>query len=303
MTWMRKIFIACALFILPAVPINAFPISLPNTARGDERLNSLPFDSANDLIVIDATLNGKGPFRFLLDTGASHHVMTPELAQSLGLQVEGGGVLDAGGQATMSVGLSQVEEVRVGNFTLRKQRFAIAPFPASYPFQGFIGAELFKRFIVRIDFRQSLLTLTLPNSSPYRGSGVALPIKFHQGLIPQVRAQVDGVGGWFKLDTGYNGSLALFGKFIAEHNLMRKYAPRKSDSGARTLTGELGGVPVTQIRGFTLGDLTLDGIHTAFFLEREGSNSAFAGAIGTGVLKQFNVTIDYERRRLILESS
>jgi hypothetical protein len=95
----------------------------------------------------------------------------------------------------------------------------------------------------------------------------------------------------------------LFGKFIDEHNLMGKYAPRKSGSGVRTLTGETGDVPMMQMRGFKLGGLTLDGIPTAFFLEREGSNSAFAGAIGTGILKQFNVIIDYQRRRLILVSS
>ncbi len=301
---MRKILFASALFIQLAFPIIAFPISTSNTARaGDERLTSLSFDSANDLIVIDVALNGKGPFRFLLDTGASHHVMTPELAQSLGLKVEGRGVLDAGGQATISAGFTQVEEVRIGNSTLRKQMFVIAPFPPSYTFQGFIGAELFKRFVVRIDFRQSLLTLTAPSSFRYTGTGVALPLKFHEGLIPQVKGEVGDVAGWFKLDTGYNGSLALFGKFIDEHNLMGKYAPRKSGSGVRTLTGETGDVPMMQMRGFKLGGLTLDGIPTAFFLEREGSNSAFAGAIGTGILKQFNVNIDYQRRRLILVSS
>jgi hypothetical protein len=47
-----------------------------SVADGDS--TSLSFDSANNLIVITVTLNGKGPFRFLLDSGASHHVMQPE---------------------------------------------------------------------------------------------------------------------------------------------------------------------------------------------------------------------------------
>jgi hypothetical protein len=61
-------------------------------------------------------------------------------------------------------------------------------------------------------------------------------------------------------------------------------------------------VPATQIREFKLGELKLGRILTSFFLEREGSNSIFAGAIGTGILKQFNVIINYEKQRLILES-
>lgn len=262
----------------------------------------ISFDPANDLIVINAAINGKGPFRFLLDTGASHHVMTPELAQSLGLKVEGNGVVDAGGQAKVNAGLVQVAEVRVGDFTLERQSFFVTPFPALYPFQGFLGAELFKRFVVRINFRQSLLTLTIPSTFRYQGEAITLPIKFHKGLIPEVKAEVDGTAGWFKLDTGYNGPLALFGEFIDEHNLLRKYAPERSSSGARTLTGEVGNVPVTQIREFKLGDLRLGGVLASFFLEREGSNSIFPGAIGTGILKQFNVIINYEKQRVILES-
>lgn len=281
----------------------ALPVAAPefDYVEGESSTN-LPFDPAGDLIVVEATVNGKGPFRFLLDTGASHNVMTPELAQSLGLKVEGGGVIDSGGRATVSAGRVRVAEVRVGGFALARQGFFVTTFPASYPFQGFLGAELFKRFTVRIDFRRSLLTLTAPDAFRYRGGGVVLPLKFHGGLIPQVRAEVDGHAGWFKLDTGYNGSLALFGKFIDEHDLLTKYGPREGRGGARTLTGELTNVPAARVREFKLGGLMLGRVDASFFLERKGSNSIFAGAIGTGILKQFDVVVDYERRRIILES-
>jgi predicted aspartyl protease len=294
----------CVFPVSLAYSTTASPISpVPNLyyIKGQSS-TSLSFDPANDLIVVNATVNGKGPFRFLLDTGASHNVMTPELARSLGLKVEGGGTIDAGGQAKVSAGLARVDEVGIGEFTLERQSFFVLPFPASYMFQGFLGAEVFKRFIVRIDFRRSLLTLTVPYAFRYRGDGAVLQIKFHEGLIPQVKAEVDGHAGWFKLDTGYNGSLALFGKFIDEHDLLAKYGPQKSGAGARTLTGEVNNVLSTQIREFKLGDLMLGRILTSFFLEREGSNSNFAGAIGTGILKQFNVIINYDKQRVILES-
>lgn len=292
----------CALSILAILSTNAWARRLSPDHIAEDISTNLSFDAANDLIIIKATLNGKGPFRFLLDTGASHHVMTPELADSLGLKARDSGVLDSGGPVKGNAQLVQVAEVGIGTFKLTKQSFFVTPFPARFQFQGFLGAELFKHFVVCIDFRQTLLTLTVPRFFHRRNHGIALPIRFHEGLIPQLNAEVDGNAGLFKLDTGYNGSLALFRKFIDEHQLLAKYNPRKSETGVRTLTEETNEMPSAEIREFKLGPLALGDIHATFFLDKEGSNSIFAGAVGTGVLKKFIVSIDYEKRRLILES-
>jgi len=289
----------CALSLARAQPKSATLTSAPKEAR--ESSTSLSFDAANDLIVINVMINGQGPFRFLLDTGASHHVMTPELAQRLGLKIESGAALDAGAQGTASAGLTQVAELRIGNFTLEQQTFLITPFPAAYTFQGFIGAEVFKRFIIHLNFQRSLVTLTTPQGFRYQGKGVTIPIKLHQGLLPQVQANVDGSGGWFKIDSGYNGTLALFAKFIDEHKLLSKYEPRADGSGARTLTAEFQNLPIAKIREFKLGKVRQVDVLTSFFLERGGSNSMFAGAIGTGILKRFNVVLNYQERYMILE--
>jgi predicted aspartyl protease len=292
-----------ALLFLSAIPLNASAMSESSAAFTEDKDSTrLSFDPANNLIIITAALNGKGSFRFLLDTGATHHVMKPELAQALGLKViRDGGDIDAGARGVVKAGLTEIEEVRVGSLTLKKQQFFVTPFPASYPFDGFLGAALFKRFVVRIDFQHSLITLTHPHAFRYQGAGFSLPVKFYQGLIPQVKAEVDDNAGWFKLDTGYNGSLALFGDFIERHNLLAKYVTGKSSPGGQTLTGEVGDSPVAQIHSFKLGDLALADATASLFLEKGGTNSAFSGAIGTVLLKPFNVIIDYKRQRVILE--
>jgi len=152
----------CALSILVIHPPTAWArrLSLDHTA-GDIS-TSLSFDAANDLVIIKATINGKGPFRFLVDTGASHHVMTPELADSLRLESKDSGFLDAGGQGKISAQIVRVAEVGIGSFKLTRQTFFVTGFPSRFPFQGFLGAELFKHFVVSIDFRQTVLTLTVP---------------------------------------------------------------------------------------------------------------------------------------------
>lgn len=299
MSKVLTIYALLILLVLPLCPSHVSIVSADFTADKDS--TRLSFDPANNLIIITATLNGKGPFRFLVDTGASHHVMKPELAQALGLKFASDAWIDSGGREKLSAGLVRVAEVRVGNFTLGKQRFLVAPFPPSYAFEGFLGAEFFKHFVVSVDFQHSLITLTRPNAFRYQGAGFSLPLKFYKDLTPQVKAEVDDIAGWFKLDTGYNGSLALFGDFIERHNLLAKYAPEKSSPGGQTLTGEVGDSPVAQVRSFKLGDLMLDDVQTSFFLKKEGTNSAFSGAIGTALLNRFNVILDYKGRRMILE--
>jgi hypothetical protein len=65
--------------------------------------------------------------------------------------------------------------------------------------------------------------------------------------------------------------------------------------------GEVGLSPVTKVRAFRLDGLALSDVDAAFFLEKGGSNSAFAGAIGTVLLRRFHIIIDYKRQRLILD--
>lgn len=299
---LRKIAGSVAFLILLASITPALSFGSLHRLRDTTEVSTvLSFDSTNDLIVINVNLNGKGPYRFLLDSGASHNVIKPQLAQLLALAIKDGGVIDTGGLEKVRAGLVKVAEVRAGNFILKSQPFFVTTLPASYPFDGFLGAGIFKRFVIQIDFQHSLLTLIHPSAFHYEGQGAAIPLRFYEKLIPQIEAEVDGNYGWFKLDTGYNGSLALFREFIDEHRLLAKYVPQKAGPGGRTLAGEVGDSPVAQIQMLKLGDIVLQNLPASLFLEKGGSNSAFAGAIGTGILKQMLVTLDYGKRRMILE--
>lgn len=278
----------------------------PSTAHGlslvEERTaTTIPFDAANGLIVVSVSLNGKGPFRFLLDTGASGHVITPKVAAALGLKIQGAGVIDVGSRQSASAGIVRIAKTGIGDFNLSDQTFFVAPFPTVYPFQGFLGAEVFRRFVVSVDFKRSMLTLTSTKSFRYQGAGTTLPLKLYKESIPQVRCEVDGQKGWLKIDTGYNGSLALFGQFIEKHNLLKKYAPLSNEKGGQTLAGEVGAAPVARVHVLRLGALEMRDVATSFFLEKGNSNDAFSGAIGTGIFKQFNVIFNYQDQKIIFE--
>jgi len=161
-------------------------------------------------------------------------------------------------------------------------------------------------------------------------------MSLRDGLIPEVKAEADGHEGWFKVDTGYNGSLALFADFVARHkSLLSHYSSSKIHAPAgQTIAGELGSARVVQIRILRLKALTSGGskaqssdtkrevakpsrekgpssaptvattlrdVPAALFTEKGGSNSAYSGAIGIVVLQNFRVTFNYPQRLMILD--
>src|SRR2546423_2676746 len=153
---------------------------------------TVPFDGANNLIIIDATINQKGPYRFAIDTGSSEHMISREVANTLGLKNMGTARVDVGLKEMSNAEQTNIAELRIGELTLRNQRFFIAPLPKTYPFQGILGAEFFKQFVVTIDFEHSFVTLIPADKFIYRGSGSRISIKLRNGWMPRVHAEVDG---------------------------------------------------------------------------------------------------------------
>src|SRR5256885_14841188 len=69
----------------------------------DSSLTPAPPHAADDLlfaspttvdhigrVVVPVTINGKGPFRFIVDTGANHSTISPQLVQALKLETVAG---------------------------------------------------------------------------------------------------------------------------------------------------------------------------------------------------------------------
>jgi hypothetical protein len=274
---------------------------------------TIPFAGQNNLIIIDARINGEGPFRMLLDTGSSVHVLNRGIADRLGLRIIGSAVVDSGNQTTPAEA-TEISELRIGELTFSNQRIFVTPLPASYPFDGFLGADLFKQFVVTIDFARAVVTLTPPAQFSKPDTGELVPLKLRDGLIPEVKAKIDGHTGWFKVDTGYNGYLALFAEFVAQHRSFadqNMYRQTKA-TGGLTIGGEVGKTPVIRINLLRFktvsrvprgrdGEILVSNVPAALFADKGGSNSAFAGAMGTLGLHKFRVTFDYSKRIMILE--
>lgn len=111
---------------------------------------------AKPLIILETTVEGQGPFRFVLDTGASLTIISPELAQTLDITLEqpqvglgaGGGVeVRIGTVRSVSIGETRQENVKVGVMDLRGIAAAVGS-----EIDGIIGYNFLSNYRVMIDY-------------------------------------------------------------------------------------------------------------------------------------------------------
>jgi Aspartyl protease/PDZ domain len=270
---------------------------------------TLPFDLVDNRAFIEVRLNGRGPFHFLLDTGAGGGTVSTDVAQQLGLHVGDAGEGQGVGEKIVHAGQTQIAQLQMGALTLADMETNVMDLSdapqvfGSKPFDGIIGLPVFERMVVKHDYVNRVLTFTAPDKFDYSGTGVI--VRFERPRqIPVVAASLDGVAGNFGVDTGARSSLLLYGPFCARNDLQEKY-----NAKLEGVTGWGIGGPVRSLlaRASTLqiGDVTVHDLVIRLSAQKTGltTSSAMAGLIGPDVLSQFDVTFDYTRTRIIFEKN
>lgn len=261
---------------------------------------TVPFELSDGLILIDVSIEGHPALPFILDTGASN-IVTPATARQLGLQGTGDIPVGGAGERQTGAQLTIVKELRAGSVELRDQTFAILTMPDGLerpagepPVAGFLGAELLRRFPVTIDYQQKTVTFYRPGLSVPRPVGAQIvPLYFNDGH-PYVELGIDDVPGIFGLDTGDDGSIALFPSFYEQHRF-----PVEQPVLANYAVGFGGGLVnlLTRIGSVALGDATIERPLVRLSQTAKGGFSvdAIAGNLGQQFLSNFVFTLDYER--------
>src|SRR5690242_243022 len=81
---------------------------------------SMPFELVDNRILIDVRLNGKGPYRFILDSGGYGQVSTG-VARELGLALQGEEQGIGAGQAVVRASRATIGDMRIGELRIRQQ--------------------------------------------------------------------------------------------------------------------------------------------------------------------------------------
>jgi hypothetical protein len=283
-------------------------LSLLLLAFPADAATTIPFDLVDNRVMIEVTLNGHGPFRLLLDTGASGLVVREEVAAALRMPRFGTHEESGVGEATVQSHESRFESVDIAGLSLGSQDCTIIAFddtPAVWGrerFDGIIGLPVFERWVVRIDYAARAVTFSEPKAFKRQANAVKIRLK-RPNQIPLAIATIDGLSGSFGIDTGARSSLILSSPFIDAHHLRDRYR-----TSFETITGWGIGGPVrsqlARVRAMTLGQkLTMRGIVARLSTQTRGSlaSTSMDGLIGGDVLRRFAVTFDYSRSMMLLE--
>lgn len=268
------------------------------TLRGPS--TTVPLDLRNGVLTIAATVNGRGPFRFILDTGG-HAIVSPALAAQLGLDVVGAGRTGGAGESTTAERYTRVATLAIGGLVLTDQHFYVIDlgYPtwergAGPPIGGLIGVELIERLATRIDYVHRTVTFTPFASHRFPRDAVVAPLRFDDD-IPLVDAALDGRPGVFALDTG-NASSIVVQRLWAE----RTGLAASLKAGIETASYGAGGTSrnwVGRASSFDVGGHRIDRPLVRYAEDRRGAfaSRTEAGNIGTQVLAHFVVDLDYAR--------
>ncbi|MGQ0429155.1 MAG: retropepsin-like aspartic protease [Gammaproteobacteria bacterium] len=185
-------------------PDRSIPIPLdPLTVTADEPRFVAPTRRDKiGRIWAPVSINGQGPFRLVLDTGASHSAITAEVATRLGLSLDTDRkVLLRGATGTATVPLVPIETLEIGDLLMEPKRLPIVP-DALGGAEGILGTDGLANKRIHIDFRRDRITIRRSTGERAAPGFVTVPVKFMRGRLLVVDATMGGVRTLAVIDTG-----------------------------------------------------------------------------------------------------
>jgi len=149
-----------------------------------------------------ATINGQGPFRLALATGASHSALIPRSAEALGLQADPDQtVVLRGSTGSIVVPMVQVETLEIGDLLIEPGRLAVIP-DALGGADGVLGMDELANMRIQIEFRRDRISIKRSKNQRPGGGFQVIPVEFQQGRLLVANAYMGGVPVKAIIDTG-----------------------------------------------------------------------------------------------------
>jgi predicted aspartyl protease len=166
-------------------------------------------------------INGRGPFRLVLDTGASRSAVNAQVAETIGIAPDmAQPVLLRGVTGIVAVPTIRVDSFSVGDVILTPATLPIVV-DALGGADGVLGTEGFGDKRVYIDFRHDLITVAHSRATRAPPDFVSVPLqRSGEGLLV-VSADVGGVRVHAIIDTG---GQATIGNEALRQSLVRRRA-------------------------------------------------------------------------------
>ena len=260
---------------------------------------SVPMDNWGGRPVVQARINGRGPFKLLLDTGTGFAaVLDDDLLKKLELPVPDKaptpgsiGENDPVGVDTITIGDAEFSKVKV-----RPTDFGGFMPPGREGPEGILGLPLFEHCLLTLDYPGNRVILESGELAPPNGEIIVYSPDRERDFGVTIGLSVAGVNVRAHLDSGSPGFVTLLNKMQEKLPLTGK--PQVIGL-ARTPQGE------TEIRLATLDGVVKIGPHEFTnpkinFADLGPMVDHDCGNVGYRLLKDFTITLDQKNRRIRL---
>jgi predicted aspartyl protease len=153
-------------------------------------------------------INGRGPFRLVLDTGASHSGVTALVAMALGIPVDKSPpVIMRGVTGFATVPTIKVDSLSVGDLSVDQPLLPIVP-DALGGAEGILGSEGLSGKRIFIDFRHDQIDIAYSKNERSGRGFVSVPFHSMRGTLVVVDAIVNHIRVKAIIDTGGQATIA-----------------------------------------------------------------------------------------------
>ncbi|MDN5216206.1 aspartyl protease family protein [Fulvivirgaceae bacterium BMA12] len=280
----------------------------------DKKKVEFKFENYNNLIIVSLLLNDVLPVKFILDSGVRTSILTERsLSDFLAINydrkipligTDGTKLIDAYVASNVTLKLPGATSKGQGMLVLAEDYLQLKNY-LGVEVHGILGYELFSRFIVKINYdkttvtlynpdyfkpkkKQEVLPLTIEDSKPYLfgnvkvGNGQRLPAKL-------------------MMDTGASHSILLDKE---SHDSINIPEQKIYTTLGRGLGGNIEGF-IARVKNVNLGSFEFEEVIGSFpvseTLAEMFKPNKRQGTIGGGLLSKFIVTIDYFNERIYLK--
>lgn len=279
--------------------------------------DKIKFNLVNNLIIIPLELNGI-ELSFLLDTGVSKPILF-NITNTDSLQIKNVETIflrGLGGGESIRALKSRNNFVKIGKaininqdvFVVFDQKINFTP-RLGVPVHGIIGYDIFKDFIVEINYKSKFIRLNKPESYRYRPCRKCeiFELAFYN-YKPYINARVETNSSTqnvkLLIDTGSTDALWIF------ENDSLGLVPNKNmqfdDFLGRGLSGNVYGKR-SRINALEIGSYRLEDVNAAF---PDSTSISFArkiedrnGSISSEILRRFNLIFDYPNSKITLRKN
>lgn len=273
------------------------------TAHAGDDVLALQRDAVNRMtvaITIDNTGTTRGPFAFLVDTGAERTVIARSVADALGLVPNGRGLL-VGMAGTREVDLVSIEQITLGRRSLYGVASPVLDATAIGA-DGIIGLDGLQGQRILLDFEHNRLALgDAAALGGDRGYDIVVRARRKSGQLIMTDATIDGVRTDVVIDTGSDTS-------IGNPALARALARGARDETVQlvSVTGQRANASLGLARHMELGGMSINNTLIAFSnappFARLGLVRHPALLLGMDQLRLFHrVAIDFAGRRILFD--